>query len=383
MKNICKYILFAIIGLFCTLGLPKVSAVTPWALNSNTTGCTSNAYNYSLSTSGANYDIYNVGTINTVYSGKLGGFQVYLDGGYTAGTKYTITISNNTYDFNTNWNINQTVGVQGFNTTSVGASASSLCYNQADLVDYTINSITLNTTAGGQYKNVVITFTATTTRENITFYIYTDGVALSGISNFRVNSITVANVGTGTITGDSTNSDVINNQNQNTQSIIQSQENNKNDIINNNNENTDKIVDELQDFADKIESSQNQTNDLITDETPPSLEGLENAVGWLPPGPVDSILNLPLSVFQSLSSSLGKTCEPVILPIPYINKSLELPCVSSLYAKMGVSDYIETIGIIASAFILLGYLLNLYKWVDDQLSLRENTWNDMDQWGGV
>lgn len=137
-----------------------------------------------------------------------------------------------------------------------------------------------------------------------------------------------------------------------------------------------------------IINQNNQTNikldgiqDALTDSSQPNTSDLENSAGWLPAGPVDSILNLPLTLFQSLLDNLGSSCAPVVVPIPYVNKNLTLPCFNSIVEQIsGFSAWWNGIGVIASAFILYSYLLKLYKWVDDTLTFRENTWQD---WGGV
>lgn len=140
---------------------------------------------------------------------------------------------------------------------------------------------------------------------------------------------------------------------------------------------------------DGLKDSQNQTNEKLDDlnnsltsEEGPDLSGLENSSGWLPAGPVDSILNLPLSLLNNLSVNLDKNCNPVNLPLPYVNKNLSLPCISSIYGQIdGLNAWITVIGTIASAFILFSYLMKLYKWVDDTLTFREN--NYIDNWGGI
>lgn len=122
--------------------------------------------------------------------------------------------------------------------------------------------------------------------------------------------------------------------------------------------------------------------DFFKDDEGPDMAGLENSAGWLPAGPVDSIVNLPLSLLNNLSTNLGKTCQPVVLPLPYVNKNLTLPCINSIYEQMGsLSSWINTIGVIASAFILFYYFIKLYAWVDKTLTMREN--NYMDNWGGI
>ena len=144
-------------------------------------------------------------------------------------------------------------------------------------------------------------------------------------------------------------------------------------------------LDSTNDKLDSVNDSINDLNSSITDESGPNTSGLGDVAGWLPAGPVDSILNLPLTLFNSITNALSsKTCQVVRVKIPFIESYLELPCITSLYDKIpGLSTWIHSISVLACAWILFTYLLNLYKWVDQTLSLRENTWNDSDQWGGV
>lgn len=151
-------------------------------------------------------------------------------------------------------------------------------------------------------------------------------------------------------------------------------------IVANNNKNT-------QDIINTITNSQNNTNEKleniensITDESAPDLDALENSAGWLPPGPVDSILNLPLSLFNNLVDNLSNSCQSVNIELPYIKKTLVLPCINTIYEQIGVQDFINWVGLVAGSLILFSYLINLYKWVDATLSFRENNWPD---WGGV
>lgn len=131
-----------------------------------------------------------------------------------------------------------------------------------------------------------------------------------------------------------------------------------------------------------ISGGLNDINSSINDSSSPDLDALKNTAGWLPAGPIDSILNLPLTLLNSLTTNLSKSCTPVELPLPYIDKTLTLPCLSTIYSQIdGLSIWINSIGVIASAFILFQYLMNLYKWVDDTLSFREN--NFIDNWTGV
>lgn len=121
--------------------------------------------------------------------------------------------------------------------------------------------------------------------------------------------------------------------------------------------------------------------DFFSNDDNPNMSGLENSAGWLPAGPVDSLINLPLSLLDNISSNLSNTCQPVTLLLPYVDEELILPCQSQFYEDIGAKSLIDNIGLIASAFILFTYLINLYAYVDKTLTFREN--NYMDNWGGI
>ena len=159
------------------------------------------------------------------------------------------------------------------------------------------------------------------------------------------------------------------------------------------NSNQKETNDKLQDSINKqqeIKQEQEKTNqelgklndNLTNSDSPDNMGGLSNSAGWLPAGPIDSILNLPLSMLNNISDNLNKSCQPVNLPLPFVNKNLPLPCLTSIYSQIdGIGPWITTISVIASAFILFSYLIKLYKWVDDTLTFREN--NYIDNWGGL
>lgn len=162
--------------------------------------------------------------------------------------------------------------------------------------------------------------------------------------------------------------------------ILDSIEGQNNTIINQNetqiNQNKT-IIEQNNQTNQNLEDIQNS----LTDESSPSLSGLQNSAGWLPPGPIDSILNLPLALLNNLTVNLEKSCNPVVATLPFVNKEVTLPCISTIYEQIGISSWIEFVGTIASAIILFKYLMNLYSWVDKTLTFREN--NYIDNWGGV
>lgn len=114
----------------------------------------------------------------------------------------------------------------------------------------------------------------------------------------------------------------------------------------------------------------------------PDLGGLDGSAGWLPAGPVDSLVNLPLTFLNSLNNGLNSTCSPVSIPLPFFdNKSIILPCYNNFFETY-LNDYYIWFSAFShglAAYILYKYFLHFYKWIDNVLTLRENSWQD---WGG-
>lgn len=122
---------------------------------------------------------------------------------------------------------------------------------------------------------------------------------------------------------------------------------------------------------DDINNSINDINNNIMDDTPPDVDASSDLVGLLPPGPVDSILNMPLSLMRSMVNDLDNgTCTPISLPLPFVHQNLTLPCLSSIYSQInGLSTFLNWLGYIASGWILYAYFSYVYNNFDKLLSL--------------
>lgn len=129
-----------------------------------------------------------------------------------------------------------------------------------------------------------------------------------------------------------------------------------------------------QQSIDKQTEQQNknhkETMDYMKDDSDIDSSEVDNLVGYLPAGPLDSIINLPLSMLNAISSNLGKTCVAPTFKVPFVNENFTLPCVSTLYEKMGATTLLNSLGGIAAAVMLYKYFVYLYNWVDHVLSLR-------------
>jgi len=125
-----------------------------------------------------------------------------------------------------------------------------------------------------------------------------------------------------------------------------------------------------------------ELNENITDETPPDTDSLGNAAGWLPAGPVDSLLNLPITFFTTLLGKLDATCSPIVVELPFVEEDLTLPCLSTLFSQLtGFNTFWSSFGLIAGVWCLYKYFIALYKWVEHALSFDEK--ESLGKWGGV
>lgn len=156
---------------------------------------------------------------------------------------------------------------------------------------------------------------------------------------------------------------------------------NKLNNLNNTQQETNNKLNDLNNKHDQTNSKLDDLNSKLTDTTAPDTSGFGNVSGWLPDGPVDSILTLPVKVMNTISGVLAGTCNPVSLPLPFISSNLELPCGDSFYDNItGLNVFLNTLGFILGCYLLYSYLIYLYNWVDKKVSMVEN---DREKWGAV
>lgn len=166
------------------------------------------------------------------------------------------------------------------------------------------------------------------------------------------------------------------------------------DIITNSNlatnEDLTNVTNEIKEEQQNTTNAVEDMNNTINDPTSPDVEGMTDLAGYLPPGPLDSVLNLPLSILNSINSKLTSSCTPLSLTLPFVNLPLTIPCLSTIFNQInGLNTLFEFIGVICGALIMYSYLTYLYNWVDDVTSLKHNkarlfgAKSDADNWGGV
>lgn len=126
-----------------------------------------------------------------------------------------------------------------------------------------------------------------------------------------------------------------------------------------------------------------EQKNFVTDTSTPEAGDIANSdslpsVGLLPPGPLDSILLLPVNILNSIIQSFGGNCSPVVAPLPFVGENLTFPCFSDTFYTGSMAPLATLLGGVASAFILYKYFKHLYKKVDRAVSLETT---DEDEWG--
>ena len=138
----------------------------------------------------------------------------------------------------------------------------------------------------------------------------------------------------------------------------------------------------IKDSADKIIKGQDKINDTITDTSSPDTEDSINQ--WsekMIDNPLEAVVMLPLNILNSIKTGLNGTCSPLNVPVPFIDETIQIPCISSIFAQIeGVTEFWNSIGTIVSAIMLYQYLIYLYNWIDDTISLKTKR---MQGWGSV
>ena len=151
------------------------------------------------------------------------------------------------------------------------------------------------------------------------------------ISRFEISQWDIINTGstTGDIINNSTNT-IINNNNQNTQNIIDSQNQINNTL---NDDNVDESTDKALDFFNNFDSGNTGT---LTD-----------------------IISLPLDFLDKLND----TCSPIVLPVPYMG-NITLPCIQSYLSTFLPDSFLNLIRLVVNGFLMYKIIISLIDFIN-------------------
>lgn len=313
-------------------------------------------------------------TINTIANSYGAGMVIQVSSGFVKDNWYTVTIllynragtpigkTTNSQHVGTGEgparaaSLNNTVAAESIHTSANFVLCDTVCmYNGAERVS--LMTYTFKAPASGKYLFVNFTTTTTVTSEFVFYgYVYTD-------HGYKAPSA----------------DDIKNALNSSFNKVNSNINNSTNSINNNINNSTESINNNI----DEMKQKQQETNDYLMDNTPPNsdISSLGNVQGLLPPGPVDSLLNIPFKFLSILTSSMGGVCKPMSGDF-YGDTTLTLPCFNEVFwdKEELSSQMINYLSLIPAAFILIKYFKHLYKKVDRAVSME--TTSD-DEWGVI
>ncbi|MBQ3275141.1 hypothetical protein IJH46_01825 [Candidatus Saccharibacteria bacterium] len=148
--------------------------------------------------------------------------------------------------------------------------------------------------------------------------------------------------------------------------------------------NTSDLINGQKEIYDEVSEIENYLKDDSDPElSQDSLDAIADSAGWLPAGPVDSILTLPITFIQGIVNVLtgSDRCQALNVPLPFLNNQfIQLPCMRPILNQMGFLTIYEVVGGIISMFILWNTLKWLYEFIDKTLTFRED---NSGLWGGL
>ena len=152
-------------------------------------------------------------------------------------------------------------------------------------------------------------------------------------------------------------------------------------ICSNRIDDTNKKLDEQNETSKGILGKIKDLFNWLTNKDDADVSSAGNVAGWLPAGPVDSLITLPLTFLQNVNSSLSKTCSPLSVTLPYVKENVEIPCLNTIFNQItGLPSFWNWVGTIASVVILFRYLLAFYDYFDKLTTMKANFISD---WGGI
>ena len=147
------------------------------------------------------------------------------------------------------------------------------------------------------------------------------------------------------------NSDLINNNNQNTQNIINNQNSISNQIINNSTQNTQNINNHIDSIGEQIVDNTTLSDSDVQDY----LDSLP-PMGW---GIISNIVTLPIYLLNVFISWFDQSCSPISLGSLY-NNNITLACYD-VSSKLGnVYTYIDVIFACFIYYNILMFIVGIY-----------------------
>lgn len=202
------------------------------------------------------------------------------------------------------------------------------------------------------YKQTNLTFNfKATSGTNATWFVQLDFGSPITIRHFELLGVSVANMGNSSDTIMQNGfSNIVNNQNANTQTII-----------NNNNQNTQNIINSQNETTDAINDLNDTLQDTTIDDTAIGNQIAE--ITTISDTPISDLLTLPITLLQRVYNSINGSCSSYSLPFGFglTNYTLNLPCID-----LGHEKYLGRVvwGVVDDLFciFMLFFLFKMIVW---------------------
>lgn len=138
---------------------------------------------------------------------------------------------------------------------------------------------------------------------------------------------------------------------------------NTSDIINQN----QTIIDQNQTIIDQNQQTNDELGDINGSINNSDTSGAQNSAGGFfndfstDTHGLTAIITAPLSLIESITSS---TCSPLVIPLPYVDKDLTLPCMGQIYSNY-FGSFLSIYQIITFGIVAYWVLVRIFNLVKD------------------
>lgn len=142
---------------------------------------------------------------------------------------------------------------------------------------------------------------------------------------------------------------------------------------------TSKIIEQTREII-KIFNINKDEYDYLTDDTDAAVDvsGMTGITGLLPPGPLDSLLSIPITILNIFIDSTSGTCSPFTFTFVF-NEEFTLPCFDVFWNQVPTSLMLF-MSDLPAVILFIMWAKSIYKRVERATTFESSV---DDEWGGV
>lgn len=132
-------------------------------------------------------------------------------------------------------------------------------------------------------------------------------------------------------------------------------------------DNTSDIINQNQTIIDQNQQTNEELGDINGSINNSDTSGAQNSAGGFfndfttDTHGLTAIITAPLSLIESITSS---TCSPLVIPLPYVDKDLTLPCMGQIYSNY-FGSFLSIYQIITFGIVAYWVLVRIFNLVKD------------------